>query len=262
MKPTRRTIVALAAAAVVILTAGAGTYAYAGGSGGPEATLEDAGAQEVDADVAREQPKLPVPTAEHDCGDTGEYQEDLEGYLAELGGYGEVFVDGEQSKEDCDAITAFQERFGISPAEGYAGDVTYRVAKRLVESDLDECDSGDGLTVCVDLTHQTLWVADGDEVVFGPTVVRTGMAGYATQPGTHEITNKAESEWSKPYKVWLPYWQHFYMGQGLHQTTTYIHDEWNGSHGCVNLLPDDAVELYEMLDVGDQLHIFGRRPGT
>ena len=51
------------------------------------------------------------------------------------------------------------------------------------------------------------------------------------------------------------------MGQGLHETTTYIHDSF-GSHGCVNLLHEDAVALFDMLDVGDVMHIFGNRPGT
>lgn len=266
MNPARRSTVAAvaAAAAVLVSVVGAGAIAYAS-AGAPAASLtEPSQPQEVDAspEPDADPTETATPTEDHECGDTGEYQAEVEAHLEELGGFGEVFVDGEQSVEDCEAITAFQERYGIEPAAGYAGEVTHRVAQRLVETDVDECDSDSGPTVCIDLTNQTLWVASRGDVEFEPTVVRTGMAGYATQPGMHEITNKAESEWSTPYEVWLPYWQHFFQGQGLHETTTYLHDDANGSHGCVNLLPDDAVELYQLMDVGDSLHVFGHRPGT
>ena len=257
------------------LVLGVGAWAWASGGDAvgavaePRETHEAAEAGGPDPEEPADGPQIEpteegtaVPTADHDCGETGPHQQEVEELLAALGDYGEVFVDGEQSKEDCKAIAKFQKRMDIRPAEGYAGDLTLDVAKRLVESDFTECDPSGTIVVCIDLTHQTLWVTDVGEIVYGPTIVRTGMAGgYKTQTGKLVITNKNVSEWSKPYKVWLPYWQHFYMGQGLHQTTTYIHDSF-GSHGCVNLLPDDAVELFEMLDVGDELHIFGNRPGT
>ncbi|GAA4914641.1 L,D-transpeptidase-like protein [Stackebrandtia albiflava] len=264
----RRPIV-VAAALAVALTVGVSAFAWAG-SGDDRGVIaepvSDTAEPETDTETPepdpQEETQTATPTVDHDCGDTGPHQKQVEEILADLGGYGEVFVDGEQSREDCEAITEFQERMGISPAEGHAGDLTRDVAVRIHESDLDKCDPGGGIVVCIDLTHQTLWVTDVGEIVYGPTIVRTGMAGqYKTQTGKLEITNRAEQEWSKPYKVWLPYWQHFYMGQGLHETTTYIHDSF-GSHGCVNLLHEDAVALYEMLDVGDVLHIFGNKPGT
>jgi lipoprotein-anchoring transpeptidase ErfK/SrfK len=62
--------------------------------------------------------------------------------------------------------------------------------------------------------------------------------------------------------VVLPYWQNFHGGQGLHETTTYIHHMWRGSHGCVNLLTEDARIAYELLNTGSTVYVFGRRPGT
>lgn len=266
----RRRPILLSMVLAVAMVFGVGAWAWASGDDSiatitepPADIAEEATA--VEEAVKEEEPveeETATPTADHDCGDTGEHQQEVEELLAALGDYGDVFIDGEQSKEDCKAIKKFQKRMDIRPAEGYAGDLTRDVAKRLVESDLAECDPSGTIVVCIDLTHQTLWVTNVGEIVYGPTIVRTGMAGgYKTQTGKLTVTNKNVSEWSKPYKVWLPYWQHFYMGQGLHETTTYIHDSF-GSHGCVNLLPEDAVELFEMLDVGDQLHIFGNRPGT
>jgi len=95
-----------------------------------------------------------------------------------------------------------------------------------------------------------------------PTVVRTGMKNYRTPSGTYKINKRTTKEWSDPYKVWLPYWQRFQGGKGFHQTTTYIHDKWRGSHGCVNLLPQDAKAYYNVGKVGRTVKLFGRRPGT
>jgi lipoprotein-anchoring transpeptidase ErfK/SrfK len=119
------------------------------------------------------------------------------------------------------------------------------------------------LTACVNLTQQTTWVVKADgTVIWGPTVVRTGFKGYATKAGKYKTNEKNLKEWSIPYKVWLPYWQHFTAGQGFHETTTYLHNMGNGSHGCVNLLKSDAKELYNLLPYGSTVHTFGRRSGT
>ncbi|HEY6594113.1 MAG TPA: L,D-transpeptidase family protein [Asanoa sp.] len=193
----------------------------------------------------------------------GTKQRDVEVALAKLGGFGPVVVDGKQSAGDCRAIKKFQRRYGISPAEGRAGPTTADVAKRLAATDTRACDGGKrGTTFCVDLTHQTTWAVTNGRIVVGPTVTRTGMSGYATATGHYTITWRNLEEWSDKYEVWLPYWQHFTLGMGFHETTTYIHDRGIGSHGCVNLLPADARAYWKLGAVGTAVHIFGRRPGT
>jgi lipoprotein-anchoring transpeptidase ErfK/SrfK len=194
---------------------------------------------------------------------TGKYQKQVEGYLKKLGGFGKVTVDGKQSAADCAAIKKFQVRYGIKPAGGLAGPTTYGVAQRLAGTVTSACKAKSSVTtVCVDLTHQTVWVMKAGKVWFKPTVTRTGMKGHRTPTGTFKINKRTKKEWSDPYKVWMPYWQRFYGGDGLHQTTTYIHDAWRGSHGCVNLLASDAVYLYGKLTLGTTVKVFGRRPGT
>ena len=87
--------------------------------------------------------------------------------------------------------------------------------------------------------------------------------GYQTPAGELPASTGATcKEWSNPYKVWLPYWQHFIDGMGFHETTTYIHNGAIGSHGCVNLLPADARALWSLGKVGATVHVYGRRPGT
>ncbi|WBB77863.1 L,D-transpeptidase family protein [Micromonospora sp. WMMD882] len=195
---------------------------------------------------------------------TGEYQKAVETYLARLGGFGTVVVDGRQSATDCAAIKKFQQRYDIRPPEGRAGPTTHDVAKRLATTNVKDCGStaGSGVTFCIDLTRQTTWVTRDGKVVVAPTVTRTGMKGYATPTGTYKINYRNTKEWSDPYEVWLPYWQRFVGGIGYHQTTTYLHDKSIGSHGCVNLLPVDAKRFWDWGKVGYRVKVFGQRPGT
>ncbi|MET8906453.1 L,D-transpeptidase family protein [Micromonospora sp. NPDC004551] len=206
-------------------------------------------------------PATPKPSKPAGC-PQGEQQKAVETYLSRLGGFGTLSVDGEQSAADCAAIKKFQIRYGISPATGRAGPTTYDVAKRLANTDTERCNAGSRTTFCVDLTHQTVWAMRGGKVVMGPTVTRTGMAGYATPTGTYSVGGKNMREWSNPYEVWLPYWQRFNGGIGFHETTTYLHNSSIGSHGCVNLLHRDAVRLWELGSVGTRVVVFGHRPGT
>ncbi|NES26363.1 L,D-transpeptidase family protein [Micromonospora terminaliae] len=206
-------------------------------------------------------PATPKPSKPAGCPE-GEQQKAVETYLSRLGGFGTLSVDGKQSAADCAAIKKFQIRYGISPATGRAGPTTYDVAKRLANTDTGRCNAGSRTTFCVDLTHQTVWAMRGGKVVMGPTVTRTGMAGYATPTGTYSVGGKNMREWSNPYEVWLPYWQRFNGGIGFHETTTYLHNGSIGSHGCVNLLHRDAVRLWELGSVGTRVVVFGHRPGT
>jgi lipoprotein-anchoring transpeptidase ErfK/SrfK len=186
----------------------------------------------------------------------------VEKYLAQLGGFGQVTVDGTQSAADCAAIKKFQQRYGISPAAGRAGPTTADVARRLASTRTDQCKTGSGTTICVNLTQQTFWVMRSGQVVLAPSVIRSGMSGYATPTGTYSVGWKNIREWSNPYEVWMPYWQQFTGGIGFHETVSYIHDKPRGSHGCVNLLPSDARKLWDLGKVGTRVYVFGRRPGT
>jgi lipoprotein-anchoring transpeptidase ErfK/SrfK len=216
----------------------------------------------------------PEQTAPVDSGPlcaAGDYQLEVEQALAKIGNYGPITVDGKQSAQDCATIAAFQKRMGIgtwqgenigSERNGTPGPITKDVAQRIAATDPSECGYSDKPQACVDLTHQTFFIVSGGQVILGPTVARTGKPGFRTPSGSFEIMGRNPNEWSVPYSVWLRYWENFYGGDGLHETTTYIHDMWRGSHGCVNLLHDDAVRAYSLLSTGSVVHLYGRRPGT
>ena len=209
-----------------------------------------------------EVPNEPAPDPGPPPCPPGEFQLEVEQSLAAIGNYGPVTVDGAQSAEDCATIIAFQRRMGIVPADGRPGPTTRDVAQRIAATDTSLCPWSDAPQACVDLTNQTFFIVSRGVVILGPTVARTGMPGWATPTGTFRIFQKSLREWSYPFEVWMPYWQHFTPAIGLHETTTYIHDMWNGSHGCVNLLHEDAKRAYELLTWGSTVHVYGRRPGT
>jgi lipoprotein-anchoring transpeptidase ErfK/SrfK len=203
---------------------------------------------------------------------TGDFQWEIEVALAKIGNYGPITVDGVQAAEDCTTISNFQKRMGIGTWHGYQygaerntgqpGPTTRAVAERIAATDATQCPYSENAQACVDLTHQTFYIVQGGQVILGPTVTRTGMAGFSTWPGAHRIMDRAVRGWSNPYQVVLPYWQHFRLGQGLHETTTYIHDMWRGSHGCVNLLHEDAKTAFDLLHSGSTVYVYGVRPGT
>ncbi|MEV6523590.1 L,D-transpeptidase [Longispora sp. NPDC051575] len=194
--------------------------------------------------------------------EVGEHQKEVEDLLVKIGGYGAIDADGFQSDGDCAAIRAFQTRFDIRPTSGRPGPLTAKVARRIAAFDPALCKAGAGLTICVDLTQQTVWAMRDGAVVLGPTVVRTGMGGgFQTPAGQFELTRKNNPEWSVPYKVNLLRFQHFTDGMGFHDTPSYIHDAF-GSHGCVNMLAEDSKALWSMTEVGTPVHLFGRKPGT
>jgi len=196
----------------------------------------------------------------------GPAQAEVETLLVRLSGFGPVGADGVQSAEDCTAIKKFQQRYGLSPADGVAGNATVGVARRLAASidpaEQAKCQGGAGMTACVNLSLQTVWLLRDGQLVYGPTVVRTGFRGYTTPAGKFKIDRRNRNEWSIKYKVNLPYFQHFYAGMGFHEVTNYIHNPGGGSHGCLNLLRPDAVHFWNALSVGSTIHSFGRRPGT
>jgi peptidoglycan hydrolase-like protein with peptidoglycan-binding domain len=198
---------------------------------------------------------VPATAQAAGCG-TGPYQRQVERFL-------KLRVDGVASAADCAAVKRFQSRMGVRPAAGYAGPLTYKVTQRLVAANLAGCGYTAGTRVCVDLTHQVMWVTRGRSRILGPTPIRTGRGGLTTPAGYFTIHDKKRSTVSTIFHVKLPYWQRFYRDMGFHQTTTYLYDPNSpGSHGCINLLPTDAVRLYALTRTGTAVKIFGRKAGT
>ncbi|MFD9796010.1 L,D-transpeptidase family protein [Streptomyces sp. NPDC059070] len=201
----------------------------------------------------------PAAAAPACTADTGPYQWQLEQYL-------HLPADGRESAADCAAIRTFQERNGISPADGYASLATYRatlvVEERRAPNKAGKCPRHAGRLVCVDLGRQLLWVQRDGRVIYPAVAVRTGRWGQQTRDGWHEITERRLDDYSELYdNAPMPYAQYFSGGQAFHGV---YGDLFNGggSAGCINLQLENARVLWNTVDLGDAVFIWGRKPAT
>lgn len=193
---------------------------------------------------------------------TGPHQKQVEKFLGRT-------ADGKQSLADCKAIQSFQRTHGITPAMGYAGPLTWRTMNTMLQqkaagknpNKAGKCPTNKGRIACVDLTRQLSWIQDGKKLKYGPVPVRTGKDGTETRTGAKKIYWRNINHWSTIYHVSMPYSQFFDGGQAFHSTTKSM---WNppGSGGCVNMRPADAKAYWNLLRNGDDVYVYGRKPGT
>ncbi|MFF8830450.1 L,D-transpeptidase family protein [Streptomyces sp. NPDC015131] len=193
---------------------------------------------------------------------TGPYQKQVEKFMGRP-------VDGKQSAADCKAIQTFQRWHGITPAIGYAGEVTWRTMNTINQqraagknpNAAKACPTNKGRIACVDLTRQLSWIQDGAKLVYGPVPVRTGRDKYETRTGSRKIYHRSINHWSTLYDVRMPYAQFFDGGQAFHSVGVSMYNP-PGSRGCVNMRDADAKAYWNMLKNGDDVFVYGRKPGT
>jgi lipoprotein-anchoring transpeptidase ErfK/SrfK len=114
-----------------------------------------------------------------------------------------------------------------------------------------------GRWVDVDLTHQTAYAFEGDNVV-NSFVISTGTWQHPTVTGQYHIYVKyryADMRGPGYYLPDVPYVMYFYQGYGLHGT--YWHNNFGTpmSHGCVNFSIPDAGWLFNWASVGTLVNI-------
>ncbi|MFE3325293.1 L,D-transpeptidase family protein [Streptomyces sp. NPDC059176] len=193
---------------------------------------------------------------------TGPYQKQVERFMGRP-------VDGRQSPADCTAIRTFQRWHGITPTIGYAGPVTWRTMSTILAQRAagrtpnrsGACPTNKGRIACVDLTRQLSWIQDGARLTYGPVPVRTGRAGAKTRTGAKRVYYRSIDHWSTLYHVRMPYSQFFDGGQAFHSVTKSMYNP-PGSGGCVNMRPADAKAYWNLLRNGDDVYVYGRKPGT
>ncbi len=193
---------------------------------------------------------------------TGPYQRQVERFLG-------LPVDGRQSPADCRAIHAFQDSHGITPDVGYAGPATWGVMHRIIQqraadhnpNKAGKCPTDRGRIACVDLTRQLSWIQDGRRLVYGPVPIRSGRAGFVTRTGATHIYWRDLHHYSTLYHVAMPYSQFFDGGEAFHAIAGSVYSP-PGSHGCVNMRMHDAAAYWRLLRTGDNVFVYGRKPGT
>ncbi len=120
-------------------------------------------------------------------------------------------------------------------------------------------------SIIVDRGEQKLYAYDGD-VLFMEESVSTGNDLTPTPRGTFSIFRKTPSRYMQGplpdisddyYDLPGVPWNLYFTAEGAAIHGAYWHDKFGQrwSHGCVNLLPDNARKLYEWADVGTQVTV-------
>ena len=104
--------------------------------------------------------------------------------------------------------------------------------------------------------------------------IAVGQAGLETPAGRYTITNKAVNPaWSVPNSPWAgslagtvvpggiasnplkARWLGIYDGVGVHGTDARGSIGSNASHGCIRMLVEDVIKLYDQVPVGTPIYI-------
>ena len=113
--------------------------------------------------------------------------------------------------------------------------------------------------VVVDLSSQRLWLYNNDELYL-TTKVTTGKDSTPSDIGYFKIYAKQEDRYlSGPgYKSWVEYWMPYNGGEGLHDASwrsQFGGEDYHtkGSHGCINIPPKVADDIYHNVEVGTKV---------
>ena len=129
----------------------------------------------------------------------------------------------------------------------------------------DEEFSISGTYVEVDIDNQTMTMYKDSKCIVHTSVVTGALDGHQTPTGFYHVENKDTDCWlSGPdYLVFVKYWVGIYGPYGLHDSSwreNYGSDYYvnGGSHGCVNT-PESAMKtIFDNINVGDPVLVFGK----
>lgn len=124
----------------------------------------------------------------------------------------------------------------------------------------------EGEYVEVDIPNQKMTYVKDNEVVVSTDVVTGATWGYPTPPGLYKVENKDTNCWleGEDYNVHVDYWIGF-IGYtvGIHDAdwrtkfggTNYVK---NGSHGCINTPKEAVIPIFENIEVGVPVLVYGK----
>ncbi|WP_194826963.1 L,D-transpeptidase [Nocardia sp. XZ_19_231] len=99
---------------------------------------------------------------------------------------------------------------------------------------------------CLRLSTNEAWLVDNGRVIFGPTPISHGMAGYETPPAVTKISFKREFHWSTMHNAPMR-WATFFNGD----MAFHVGPVDSKSHGCVRMTEDGAHRFFDYLKPGD-----------
>ena len=117
-----------------------------------------------------------------------------------------------------------------------------------------------GSYIDVNKTTQTLSLFSNGQIVYvTPVVTGNVRAGHNTPNGVYSVYAKQTNRTLKGpnYESFVKYWLPFYKGYGIHDASWRTSAEFggstyqtSGSHGCVNIPPENMPSLFAAVGVG------------
>lgn len=113
--------------------------------------------------------------------------------------------------------------------------------------------------VDVNLKNHTTAVYQGNQPIFGPVATIDGHPKGPTKQGVFQVYLKNPQQvmrgigWDGPYSEtapWIAYFNGDYALHGAPWRNTFVWDPSKGSHGCINMKPDEAKQVYDLVDIG------------
>lgn len=111
-----------------------------------------------------------------------------------------------------------------------------------------------GKWISIDLDRQQLTAWEGDEVILSSSI-KSGKYGYYTPPGVWKTYEKVPNEQmaGADYDYLDVAWTQYYTANRIAIHSAYWHENYNGrpgSHGCVNMRPEDGKKLFMWAPLG------------
>lgn len=135
-----------------------------------------------------------------------------------------------------------------------------RVANKIGYVKREYTETLNGKFVVVDISAQTLTLYDGNTIILETPVVTGDKDKYDTPTGKFEIQEKVADTYlvGPGYRKHVDYWMPFNGSIGLHDAywrskfggNIYVND---GSHGCVNISPKYADDVFENVEEGTKV---------
>jgi hypothetical protein len=158
-------------------------------------------------------------------------------------------VDGKLGPRTRDAITAFQQWYGLT-SDGVAGQQT--LGKLRVAAAPRHGSKAPRRRIEIHRAKGvTLLVENGS--VKRAIHTSAGKRGYETPAGSYRIQRKVLKDWSRPYRTWMPYASYFHAGYALHEGAV---PTYPASHGCVRVPSWDSAEVYRFAAVGTTVVVY------
>ena len=115
----------------------------------------------------------------------------------------------------------------------------------------------------VNIPNQEMWYVENGKVVFNSDVVTGNIStGHGTSTGIYHIQYKQRDHMMVKYHSFVHYWMPYNttIGVGFHDANwrSSFGGEiyrYNGSHGCINMPPAKAEELFYMISSGTVVYV-------